>query len=464
MNDLNDTIAAISTPLGEGGISVIRVSGARAFDITGSVFSKSRDGKPETDFNSVPTHTIHFGFLFDDGIIVDEVLISVFKSPNSYTGEDVIEVSSHGGVLVTKKVLGTILKKGARHAEPGEFTKRAFLNGKIDLSEAEAVADLIKAKTDEAHKSSIQQLEGALSDIVNEIREELIRITALVELELDFAEEDVEFTKKEEIRKKCSDTIRNLEEILASYISGKVIREGVNVVIAGRPNSGKSSLFNALLKSDRAIVSDISGTTRDYLEENIIIEGILFNLTDTAGLRMTEDLIESEGIKRANDKIVNADLVLYLLDTSSSAVELKQGYDYYSVNLDRSSSVLVFTKSDISSKDFEQSDVNSYGVLININDAKSLSKLKKVMVTRVNERTIPTGQGKIILTNLRHKLCVEDTIVSLKNVIESIDNKMSGEFISVDLRNALKRLGEITGQVTNEEILNFIFSKFCIGK
>ena len=464
MNDLNDTIAAISTPLGEGGISVIRISGNRAFDIAGEVFSKSRDKSLSTDFGSAPSHTIHFGFIFDGGIIVDEVLVSVFKSPNSYTGEDVIEISSHGGVLVTKKVLGAVLKNGARHAEPGEFTKRAFLNGRIDLSEAEAVADLIKAKTDEAHKSSIQQLEGALSKIVNEIREELIRITALVELELDFAEEDVEFTKKEEIKKKCFDTIANLEEILASYISGKVIREGVNVVIAGRPNSGKSSLFNALLKSDRAIVSDISGTTRDYLEENIIIDGILFNLTDTAGLRMTEDIIETEGIKRANEKIVNADLVLFLLDTSGSPDELKSGYDYYSGNFDKGSSVLVFTKSDISSTDFRQSGMSSSGALININDRASLSELRKVMVSRVNERTKSTGQGRIILTNLRHKLCVEDTIVSLKNVIDSIDKKMSGEFLSVDLRNALNRLGEITGLVTNEEILNFIFSKFCIGK
>jgi len=464
MNDLNETITAISTPLGEGGISVIRISGNRAFDIAGEVFSKSRDKSLSTDFGSVPSHTIHFGFIFDGGVIVDEVLVSVFKSPNSYTGEDVIVISSHGGVLVTKKVLGAVLKNGARHAEPGEFTKRAFLNGRIDLSEAEAVADLIKAKTDEAHKSSIQQLEGALSKIVNEIREELIRITALVELELDFAEEDIEFTKKEEIKKKCADTIANLEEILASYISGKVIREGVNVVIAGRPNSGKSSLFNALLKSDRAIVSDISGTTRDYLEENIIIDGILFNLTDTAGLRMTEDIIETEGIKRANEKIVNADLVLFLLDTSGSADELKSGYDYYSGNFDLGSSVLVFTKSDISSTYFRQSGMSSSGALININDRSSLSELRKVMVSRVNERTKSPGQGRIILTNLRHKLCVEDTIVSLKSVIDSIDRKMSGEFLSVDLRNALNRLGEITGLVTNEEILNFIFSKFCIGK
>lgn len=464
MNNLNETIAAISTPLGEGGISVIRISGTRAFEAAGRLFSKSRNGNIATDFNTVPSHTVHFGYIFDEGNIIDEVLVSVFKGPKTYTGEDLIEVSSHGGVLVTKKVLGVILKNGARHAEPGEFTKRAFLNGRMDLSEAEAVADLIKAKTDEAHRSSIQQLEGSLSKFVNEIREELIKITALVELELDFAEDDVEFTKKEELRKKCGDTIKNLEEILTSYISGKVIREGVNVVIAGRPNSGKSSLFNALLKSDRAIVSDISGTTRDYLEENLIIDGILFNLTDTAGLRMTEDIIESEGIKRANEKIKNADLVLYLLDTSGNADELKSGIEFYREKTDKVGTALVFTKSDIASQDFRKSEMKSYGVLININDAASLSELKKVMVIRINEKTKPPGRGKIILTNLRHKICVEETIVSLKNVITSIDNNLSGEFISVDLRNALNRLGEITGLVTNEEILNYIFSKFCIGK
>lgn len=464
MNNLYDTIAAISTPLGEGGISVIRISGSEAFSIISRVFSKTKDGVQRPEFGNLQSHTIHYGYIFSGEELIDEALVSVFRNPNSYTGEDVIEVSSHGGVYVTKKVLEAILGNGARHAEPGEFTKRAFLNGKMDLSEAEAVADLIKARTDEAHRSSIKQLEGSLSDYVNGVREELIKITALVELELDFAEEDVEFTRKDELKNKCLAAIGNIEEIVASYISGKVIREGVNVVIAGKPNSGKSSLFNALLKSDRAIVSDISGTTRDYIEENLIIDGILFNLTDTAGLRMTEDIIETEGIRRANEKISGADLVLYLIDSSDSKGELKASIDYYEKNISGKKSVLVFSKSDIASQSFGSTQLPENNIVINTRDDKSIALLKKEMVRSVRKTMTGAGKGNILLTNLRHKLCLEETAASLKNVIESIDLNMSGEYISVDLRNALNRLGEITGLVTNDEILNYIFSKFCIGK
>ncbi|MDD5360703.1 MAG: tRNA uridine-5-carboxymethylaminomethyl(34) synthesis GTPase MnmE [Ignavibacteria bacterium] len=464
MGKLSETIAAISTPLGEGGISVIRISGKDAFRITGKLFSKTKEGTTGLDFSEVQSHTIHFGYLISDGLVIDEVLISVFKNPNSYTGEDVIEISSHGGVLVTQKVLSAVIRSGAIHAEPGEFTKRAFLNGRIDLSQAEAVADLIKAKTDEAHNSSIKQLEGSLSGFINGIREEIIKVTALVELELDFAEEDVEFTKKDELRNKCREIIHNLVEIISSYISGKVIRDGVNVVIAGKPNSGKSSLFNALLKSDRAIVSDISGTTRDYLEESFIIDGILFNLTDTAGLRLTEDIIETEGIKRANEKIRNADLVIYLIDSSGGKNELDSGLKYFNENLNTKNSIPVFTKSDISSAEFKKLNYKEKILAINLNDQKTLSFLKKGMVDRVSSSVPVVQSGKIILTNLRHKICLEETVASLKNVIISIEKNMSGEFISVDLRNAMKHLGEITGEVTNDEILNYIFSKFCIGK
>jgi tRNA modification GTPase len=329
MNNLNDTIAAISTPIGEGGISVIRVSGENTFAIAEKVFSKSKDGFKSININELNSHTIHFGYLYDGDNIVDEVLVSIFKSPNSYTGEDVIEISSHGGVFVTQKVLGLMNMNGAIHAEPGEFTKRAFLNGRIDLSQAEAVADLIKAKTNEAHASSIKQLEGSLSNYVKKIREDLISITALVELELDFAEEDVEFAHKEDLKNKAIIIKDDLEEIIKSYISGKVIREGVNVVIAGKPNSGKSSLFNALLKTERAIVSEISGTTRDYIEENLIINGILFNLTDTAGLRTTEDIIESEGIKRSYNRMKEADLIIFLIDSSASIEEINASIEYY---------------------------------------------------------------------------------------------------------------------------------------
>ena len=291
--NLYDTIAAISTPPGEGGISVTRISGNEAFNIIEKIFYKDIERVKKIKISDILSHTIHFGYLFNQENLIDEVLISVFKKPNSYTGEDIIEVSSHGGILISQKILYTILHLGARLAEPGEFTKRAFLNKKIDLSQAEAVADLIKSKTDIALDSSIKQLEGSLSNFVFNLRKEILDITSLVELELDFAEEDLEFINFNELKTKIKNIILNLSRIIETYIAGKIIRDGVNVVISGKPNSGKSSLFNELLKADRAIVSNISGTTRDYLEENLIIKGILFNLIDTAGLRKTNDLIES---------------------------------------------------------------------------------------------------------------------------------------------------------------------------
>ena len=460
MNNLTDTIAAISTPIGEGGISVIRLSGENSFQIVEKVFSKSKESFKRINIAEINSHTIHFGYLYDGDNIIDEVLISIFKSPNSYTGEDVVEISSHGGVFVTQKVLGLIITNSAIHAEPGEFTKRAFLNGRMDLSQAEAVADLIHAKTNEAHASSIKQLEGSLSEYVKKVREDLISVTALVELELDFAEEDLEFAHKKDLQKRAKNIISDLEEIIGSYLSGKVIREGVNVVIAGKPNSGKSSLFNALLKTERAIVSEISGTTRDYLEENLIINGILFNLTDTAGLRTTEDIIESEGIKRSYGRIKDADLIIFLVDSSESADEIQSSIEYYDKNIKSDNSILVYTKADICSNE----DIKKDNLVISINDVNLLIGLKKEMTKKVSTSLSAIKSDKIILTNLRHKICLENTVASLNNVIKSIDDNMSGEFISIDLRNALTHLGEITGSVTNDDILNYVFSKFCIGK
>lgn len=459
MINLYDTICAISTPIGEGGISVIRISGSDSFNITQKIFSKSKDRSKILNIGDTNSHTIHFGYLFDDNLLVDEVLVSIFKSPNSYTGEDIIEISAHGGVFVTRKILNLIIKQGARHAEPGEFSKRAFLNGKIDLSQAEAVADLIKSKTDEAHKSSLEQLEGSLSEFVKQIREELISVTALVELELDFAEEDLEFAHKDDIKNNALQIIKDLNEIVNSYIKGKVIREGINVVIAGKPNSGKSSLFNSLLKTERAIVSEISGTTRDYLEENLIIEGILFNLTDTAGLRSTADIIEHEGIKRSFSKIHEADLVVYLVDSSNSKSEIEHSVDFFNEQIKSINKLLVFTKKDLAV-------INSpdTSIAVSITDNESLSKLKNEMVRKVKEKESDLKSGKIVITNIRHRICLEKTIESLNNVITSIDKNMSGEFLSIDLRNALNHLGEITGIVTNDDILTYVFSKFCIGK
>lgn len=456
--NLFDTITAISTPIGEGGISVIRISGSKSFEIMEKVFFKSQDKNKKINISETPSHTIHFGYLFDGNNLTDEVLISIFKKPNSYTGEDTIEISSHGGMLVTQKILSVILKNGAKHAEPGEFTKRAFLNKRLDLSQAEAVADLIKAKTDSAHESSLKQLEGSLSKYISSVRQEIIDATSLIELELDFSEEDLEFVNKDKFKKRINTLIEKLNGIISSYISGKIIRDGINLVISGRTNSGKSSLFNQLLKSDRAIVSEVKGTTRDYLQENIIINGILFNLIDTAGIRKSNDEIETEGIKRSFQKIEEADFVIYLIDSSETKGITEDEIKFYENNFDAKKSLLIFSKNDLKKPSAE------YDISISIFDDTSLNNLKQKITNRVKENTVSKSSSEIILTNLRHKICLENVVNSLMNVIDSLDKKMSGEFISVDLRNALNYLGEITGEVTNEEILNNIFSKFCIGK
>lgn len=456
---LSDTIAAISTPLGEGGISVIRISGDNAFSIIEKVFSKDKNNLKSFYISKELSHTIHFGFIFDNDKLTDEVLISIFKGPNSYTGEDVIEISSHGGVYISQKILSLILYNGAVHAEPGEFTKRAFLNGKIDLAQAEAVADLIRSKTESAHSSSIKQLEGSLSEFVNMTRKDIINIVSLVELELDFAEEGLEFIKKEEIKNKIDELNNKLKNIISSYITGKVIREGVNLVIAGKPNSGKSSLFNYLLKTNRAIVSSIAGTTRDYIEENLIINGVLFNLIDTAGLRHSSDIIESEGIKRSHGKMKEADLILYLIDSSQENEEVKMDIKDFDYSVNKEKAILVYSKSDLS-----KTEVHDSGISISLLNDETIEKLKNKMTALIHSKEMNLSSADIILTNLRHRICLENVVISLNNAVTTIDEGMSGEFISVDLRNSLKHLGEITGEVTNDEILNNIFRNFCIGK
>lgn len=473
--NLNDTIAAISTPPGEGGIAVIRISGADSFRITENIFYKDNAGIHSFKLSDFKSHTVHFGFISDGESIIDESLVTIFRNPNSYTGEDVIEISSHGGNFIARKILKLILIKGARLAEPGEFTKRAFLNGKMDLAQAEAVADLISSQTESAHSSSIKQLEGKLSELVHGIKDEIINVTSLIELELDFAEEDLEFVKKDEVRNKIEKIISRLESVIDTYIQGKVIREGVRLVIAGRPNSGKSSLFNYLLKTNRAIVSDIAGTTRDFIEERLIIGGIVFNLTDTAGLRSSDDHIESEGIKRSFSKIDEADLIIYLIDSSAGENETEEEIKYAEKNFDQKKTIPVFSKSDLgkikegktNEGNTTHSDTSQRKDIINISLLKdeSIESLKDAMLKKLSLENITSDKsGEIIITNLRHRICLENTVSSLKNAAATLDKGMTGEFLSVDLRNSLSQLGEITGEVTNDEILNNIFRNFCIGK
>jgi len=457
--NLDDTITAISTPIGEGGISVLRISGNKTFSVVENIFFKDKKGEKIFIASGVTSHTIHFGYIIDEGSVIDEVLVSIFKEPNSYTGEDLVEISSHGGVYLVQRILSLILSKDIRHAEPGEFTKRAFLNRKIDLSQAEAVVDLIKAKTDSAHLSSIKQLEGSLSEFVNKARQDIIDFTSLIELELDFAEEDLEFVKKDELKRKIEKLMSRIDGILESYITGKIIREGVNLVIAGKPNSGKSSLFNYLLKTNRAIVSTVPGTTRDYIEESLNIKGVLFNLIDTAGLRFSSDELESEGIKRSFEKIEEADLILYLVDSSEEEKLVNECLDYYKKNFDEKKSLILFSKIDITKDDFKKE-----GIKVSLYKDDTIEKLKEEMVAKAVSEDVRKKAGDIILTNLRHKICLENVVSSLGNAVKTIDENLSGEFVSVDLRNSLNYLGEITGEVTNEDLLNNIFRKFCVGK
>lgn len=454
-----DTIAAIATPPGEGGISVIRISGEEAFDIIEEIYSSAKSGFTPVEIDEMNSHTVHFGYIRDGDEIIDEILFTIFKSPHSYTGEDVIEISTHGGTYVAGRILKLILDNGARLAQPGEFTKRAFLNGRMDLSQAEAVADLIHAKTESAHLASIKQLEGSLSEYVGKVKEDILNAASLVELELDFAEEDIEFVKKDELKDRILKITENLKKIITTFITGKVIREGVKLVIAGNPNAGKSSLFNHLLRTNRAIVSEIAGTTRDYIEESLIINGVLFNLVDTAGLRISGDKIESEGIKRSYDRIKEADLIIFLVDSSDDLEEIKRNIAVFEENFDKNKSILVLSKIDVGKY------LNDYpGLKISILKDDTIEALKSEMVNKVLSKNGAISTSDIILTNYRHKICLEDTVTSLRNAINTIEEGMSGEYIAIDLRNALSHLGEITGEVTNEDILNNIFSKFCIGK
>lgn len=459
-----DTIVAVSTALSEAAISLIRISGNNSFEIAQKIFRKKRDSNERFDCQKQKSHTIHFGYIFDGEEIVDEVLLYIYKGPNSYTGEDLIEISCHGGIYVTKRIFSLIIKNGARHAEPGEFTKRAFLNGKIDLTQAEAVSDIIKSRTELAYKASLNQLEGSLSGFIKSSREDLIKIISLIELELDFSEEDVEFIKKDELKEKILNLKEKLIKLINSFIEGRIIRDGLNLVIAGKPNSGKSSLFNSLLSSDRAIVSEKPGTTRDYLQENLIINGILFNLIDTAGLRFSKDEIESEGVKRSYIKINEADLILFLIDSTESISEIEETYNYFKENFPKEISLLCFTKTDLKMQISFEDIKSKNGIPVSIYNIDLINNLKKLMVEKFSHIQTSQFKSELVLTNFRHKQCLERVVYSLDKAVESIDSGMSGEFISVDLRNAINHLGEITGEFTNDEILDYIFSKFCIGK
>jgi len=448
---LEDTIIAIATPPGIGAISVIRLSGSDAFEAIDKIFL----GK--TKIKNSKSHTIHYGKLSDASEIIDDVLVSVFKGPNSYTGEDSVEINLHGSPLIANKIISLILSKSkVRLAEPGEFTKRAFLNGRIDLAQAEAVAELINSRTSVSLRGARNQLDGLLSSKIVDLRKKLVDLSSFTELELDFAEEDIQLIDRVDLIAKINDIADEIGRLIESYTFGKVIKEGFNVVLAGEPNVGKSSILNYLVRESRAIVSHIPGTTRDTIREEISIDGFLFRFYDTAGIRNTNEEIEKEGVERSRQAIKNADLIMFLGDVN---VGFSKDLENQLLELNPSVRIIkVLNKIDLGVKrdfneDFKISALSGMGMMEFIDGLKTMA---------FSESTYTEKDA--IVTNIRHMNCLVKAKEALWKSIKTIEKNLSGEFLASDLRVAEMSLAEIIGEVTPEEILNNIFSKFCIGK
>lgn len=459
---LDDTIAAISTPMGTGGIAIVRISGDKALEIGDKVFVSSK-GK---NIQSAPTHTIQYGNIINPLTkkVLDEVLVMIMKAPNTYTKENVVEINCHGGILAVQKVLEAVLNAGARLAEPGEFTKRAFLNGRIDLSQAEAVIDIINSQTELFHESSVAQLEGSLSSKVREYADELLTLIAHIEAAIDYPEHDVEETTYATVKNKTEALMEKINQLIRTADTGKIIREGIKTVIVGKPNVGKSSLLNALLRQQRAIVTDIAGTTRDVLEEYININGVALKIIDTAGIRQTEDVIEKIGVEKSKEFAQSADLALMVLDNSRplekediQILEMLKNRKY----------IVIINKTDLEQK-LEVSKIYEYtnkeNVLeISAKSNKGMAELEKHLTDMFLGGKIDTS-NEVFITNVRHKNALVRANESLQEVLDTIEMQMPEDCMSIDLQKAYQILGEITGEAMDEDIIDRIFSEFCLGK
>lgn len=459
-----DTITALATPPGVSALGILRLSGPRAIPIASALFLKK-------DLSTVPSHTLHHGQLIHHGAVLDDVLISVFRAPNSYTGEDLIEISCHGSPYILKRVMEALVQEGARPANPGEFTQRAFLNGKLDLSQAEAVADLIASESEAAHKTAIEGLRGGFSQKIKNLRAQLLQFASLVELELDFAEEDVEFANRPQLLTLLSQIYAEVSRLAESFQLGNAIKSGVRVVIAGRPNAGKSTLLNALLQEERAIVSPIPGTTRDAIEDVLIISGIPFRFIDTAGLRTTSDELESIGIERTRDKLREANVIIYLFDVTELSLA---GLQTEIGHLPEDKHVLIVgNKVDKAGTDTLTQFANREDfILISGKNHQNLDELKNRLLEAVIDLpargTDPeqrqAGLQDTVITNVRHYNALILIIKAIENIQQGILNGVSTDLLAVDIHVALHQMGEITGEITTDEILGSIFSQFCIGK
>jgi tRNA modification GTPase len=452
----DDTIVALATPPGVSAIGVVRLSGKNAFAIIDQLFSSK-------NLTDQPSHSLHVGFIRDDEKILDEVVVSIYKDPRSYTGEDLVEISGHGSPYVLQQIIDACIRKGARLAKPGEFTQRAFLNGKMDLTQAEAVADLIASNTASSQKAALHNIRGGFSNQLKDLREKLIRFSALIELELDFSQEDVEFADRKQLHGLVEEVDKVTTSLIDSFQLGNVIRNGISVAIIGKPNAGKSTLLNALLNEDRAIVSEIPGTTRDTIEEVININGILFRLIDTAGIRQhTTDMIESVGVKRSLEKMKQADLVLYIFDVNGSVSELRSFRSELETN--NVKFLLVANKIDAGSEVESKKKFRDLEniVFVSAKNGLHLETLKERMVETVLQGQVQTEST--IVTNARHYHALQQLHSSLIDVKKGLAEKLPGDLLALDIRRCLHYLGEITGEITNEDQLDYIFSKFCIGK
>ncbi|MBT7727017.1 MAG: tRNA uridine-5-carboxymethylaminomethyl(34) synthesis GTPase MnmE [Flavobacteriales bacterium] len=450
MNYFNpeDTICAITTGGGMSAIAIIRISGSKAIEITNSVFNK--------EISESKTHTLHFGDFIDDKEVVDEVLVSIFRGSKSFTGEESIEISCHGSIYIQNKIIQILIKNGCRLATAGEFSMRAFKNGKLDLTQAESVTDLIESESEAAHKTALNQLKGGVSGKLKELRSQLIDFASLIELELDFSEEDVEFADREKFNDLLKNIKSELEKLIQSFKLGNSIKNGIPVTILGAPNVGKSTLLNCLLNEDKAIVSDIAGTTRDAIEDTLIIEGYNFRFIDTAGIRKTTDTIENLGIEKTLEKANKSEIILFTIDASqeleSQIMELNK------VRKDNREKILVI----VNKIDVSDIDLKEDYIAISAKNGEGISALQNKLLNFINTEKI--SENDSIVSNLRHYEQLQLTLHEINSIINGMQNNISGDLLSINIRQALFHLGSITGEVTTDDLLGNIFGKFCIGK
>ncbi len=455
-----DTIAAIATALSNAGLSIVRISGSEALQIIDRIYISKSGNKI---LSEQPTHTIHYGFIKDGEEIIDEVMVSIMKEPTTYTRENVVEINCHGGVVVTKRILQTVVKYGARIAEPGEFTKRAFLNGRIDLSQAEAVIDIIHAKSEYALSSSVKQLNGGILERVKEIRDAIIYDIAYIEAALDDPEHINIDNYHDELVTNCKSISEKIQKLLSTADNGKIIREGIQTVIVGKPNAGKSSLLNVLVGEDRAIVTDIAGTTRDTLEEMIQLNGVVLNIIDTAGIRSTEDIVERIGVDRAKKVAKDADLILYVVDGSR---ELDENDRHIMEIIKDRKAIVLLNKSDLEQK-IRGSEIEKLTgkqvIIISAKQNRGIEELEECVKNMFFTGDL-SFNDEVYITNLRHKEALEESLTSVRQAMESMETGMPEDFYTIDLMNAYAKLGEIIGEEVGDDLVNTIFQKFCMGK